>query len=291
MKQLLFSAALGVGAATFAACSSSNPSSSTSSGSSVSGSGSGSTGVGSTSTSSGTGSSSSGAGGGSPGDAGADGGPGPDTCLPTQTSDIAGVTRQCSGDVYDDFTCDTGAACSATGPLTELFNVYGLTPWYGEYAGAVNVGGDGGGIATITPVNPGTDFFGAKYANGEGMDYLGASQTVCFASTSKYIALRFIPNTARTIHLAQNGSFDSLRQLTVATAPGQFNDGNPAVVCKTLGGGSSALQLSTNGSQAQCVLEIGKTYWLNFYDGGAVKNPNDPDCNGLGGSYGLQVVN
>jgi hypothetical protein len=223
------------------------------------------------------------------GGGGAGGAADPDACDESQMSDIPGVTRQCAGAVFDDFSCDTGLdPCGFDGPLTELFNVYGLTPWYGEYAGQVTMDANG-----VEPVNPGSDFFGAKYALGEGMNYEGATETVCLDDTSKYVALRFVPNTASTIHLVANASFELVRTLSVSTQPGQFNDGNPAVVCKTTAGGSAALELSTNGTTgAMCALEIGKSYWINYYDGGAFGNPQDPHCShGYGGSFSYNIVN
>ena len=289
--RLLVLVAIGAGVA--ASCSSSHDKGGSGGASSTGGGGAstGSSGGGTTSASAAGGAGAGGAGGGgaATGGAGGSGGaPNLDACDETQTSDIPGVTRQCKGDVFDDFSCDTGLdPCGFTAPVTEFFNVYGLTPWYGEYGGQVTTAG------TVLPVTPGSDFFGAKYALGEGMDYSGATETVCLANTSKYVALRLVPNTAATIRLSSNASFELVRQFSVSTQPGQFTDGNPAVVCKTASVGSAALELTTNGTQgAKCVLEIGKSYWVNYYDGGAPANPNDPRCkNGYGGSFSYGIIN
>jgi hypothetical protein len=222
----------------------------------------------------------SGSGGGS-----ADAGPDLTICDETQTSDLPGVTRQCTSNVFYDFDCNNFPdQCGLRTVVADFYNMYGLTPWYGEYAGAVTVDPATG---LVSPTDTNTMIFGAKYASGNGMDYVGSAETVCIENKMKYISLRLVPNTARTIRLIANASYELAKTISISTTPGQFTAGGPGVVCSSSFGGSNGIELTDeNLAGAGCKLTMGQTYFVNFFSDGVPGTTGN--CTGqLGATFTL----
>jgi len=92
----------------------------------------------------------------------------------------------------------------------------------------------------------------------------GSARVITLAA-NQFVALAFQPSPTATIKINASSSYGG-GTISVSTKPGGFTRGDTdyGVVCLAANGGSTNMTISSNGSNASCMLDPNGTYYLNI---------------------------